>query len=97
MCVCVCVWLSRFGRGGGGGGGRDVSLYKTYRQWELTYCVTNELNQVLGSTKVVYLGWQRRILTEVCSLAWCVCVFVCEGEMTHPRMKRYMCSFTYLL
>ena len=28
----------------------------------------------LGSTKVVYLGWQRRILTEVCSLAWCVCI-----------------------
>ena len=35
---CTCVggaWLSRLGRG------RDVSVYKTYRQWELTYCVTN--------------------------------------------------------
>ena len=41
---CTCVW----GGGGGEGAwlsrlgwGRDVSLYKTYRQWELTYCVTN--------------------------------------------------------
>ena len=70
------VGRSRLGRG------RDVSyVLKAHRQWDLTVLQTNEPS--LGSKRIVYLlifGWQRQILTEVCSLAWCVCVCVCLKE-----------------
>ena len=66
--------------GGGGarlsrlGWGRDVSLYKTYTGSGSLRTALRTPEPSLGSTKVVYLGWQRRILTEVRSLAWCVCI-----------------------